>query len=125
MVENYGCFAFGWPSCRQTINAITNANKARAAAGRSPAISFIRFSPHFLMFQSFGVIHVPTDARTNITTMVDSSNFQLPCPVTHWPIRAIEIINSADRPTMAATYFLFALLNLTSQEYHTSMGRTI
>lgn len=110
------CVVFGC-SWRQTMNAMTNPNKARAAAGRSPASSFISFSPPF-SFQSSGVIQVPTDAKTSITATVAKNNFQLPRPVTHWPISAIEIRNSADRPNIDATYFRFALLSFTTQAYH-------
>lgn len=120
----YGCLVFGWRSCLQTMNAMTNPNKARAAAGRSPASSFISFSPVF-SFQSSGVIQVPTDAKTSITATVAKNNFQLPRPVTHWPISAIEIRNSADRPNIDATYFRFALLSFTTQAYHAVSWRAM
>ena len=118
MAAVQGCLVFGWRSCLQTMNAMTNPNKARAAAGRSPASSFIGFPP-FSASQSSGVIQVPADAKTSMTTTVARNSFQLPRPVTHWPISASEIRNSADRPKIEATYLRFASLSFTTQAYHT------
>jgi hypothetical protein len=117
----YGCFAFGWRSCLQTINAITSPNKASAAAGSKPKSSFIAVPPQSVW--SSGVNHVPTPAKNRITMITQETSVALSFPVTNWPISAIEIRNSAARPKIVATYLRFASLSFTTQAYHAFCGR--
>ncbi len=119
--DRYGCLALGWRSCRQTMNTATNPNRTRAATGINAARSLMINPP--LLDQSSGVNHVPTNIKSSITMPVPISNFILTLPVTSWPIRTMEMINSALRPNMAARYFRFASLNLTNQVYHASKRR--
>lgn len=124
----YGCFAFGWRSCLQTMNAITSPKTAKPAAGISPAKSLMGLPPFFFsgqLSQSSGVNQVPMLAKTNMTINVHRTNEALNRPVTNWPISAMEIKNSVLRPRIAATYFFFALLNLTTQAYHAVSWRAI
>ncbi len=117
----YGCFALGWRSCRQTMNAATRPTKINAAMGISVAKSFM--ASILSLNYSSGINQVPTAIKTTIAIPVPASNFKLIWPVTNRPIRIIDTTNSTDRPKIAAKYLLLALLSLTNQEYHIS-GRS-
>ena len=118
-----GCLAFGWRSCRQTMNAATSPNKAKAATGINAARSFIATTP--FSFHSSGVNHVPTKANTRMAIPVPISSLKLTRPVNNRPIKTIEITNSTLLPNMDAKYLRFGLLNLTIQAYHAFFGRAM
>lgn len=110
-----GCLVFGW-SCRQTMNAATNPIKARAATGSKPRSSFIGIPPQSGWLS--GVNQVPTTVKNTMKMIAQKTNLALSFPVTNWPIRMMEITNSALRPKMDARYRLFGSLSFTTSEYH-------
>lgn len=72
--------------------------------------------------RSSGISKVPTEMSTTVIARALRVIRTLSRPVTSWPIRMIEITNSALHPNIAARYFRFALLSFTFQEYHAPRG---
>ena len=115
----YGCLAFGC-SCRQTINEATSPIRTNPPSGIRAIRSFMGYAP-FLSVS--GVNHVPKRIKPEVATNATKNIGRLSLPVTSCPINKIETTNSADRPKIAAKYFRFASLSLTTQAYHTLSWR--